>query len=556
MFNYLARQSRPGAFTCAACLARLSRVSKRTNSTSGFESRLRIPKSPRKLELPSSPARTRFAPSPTGYLHLGSLRTALYNYLLAKRTGGQFLLRIEDTDQKRTVPGAEKRLLEDLRWAGLEWDEGPEVGGPYGPYKQSERTTLYQEHAEKLVSSGHAYRCFCTSQRLAEMAKLRTEQGLSPDYDRTCAGISEEESQERAAKGESHVVRLKVPDVYPEFNDLVYKKVGHTKRIGANDGYEDPVLLKSDGLPTYHLANVVDDHHMKITHVIRGTEWLPATPKHLVMYQAFGWSPPEFAHVGLLVDEKGNKLSKRNFDTDIASYRDKLGVFPEALSNFVALLGWSHKNKTDVMTMNELVDNFVMKFTKGNSTVTLGKLWFLQQKHAIRRIDAGGPPFDKMVDDVVAIVEKDLDPAKYEVILGSKNLREYVASIVRSAARKDWSTPKTFVEQCDYFFNLPEPASSHENVALSLPFIQALKKLPQELPWDSEPVKDAIKAGMAEWCATNSKSEKEGYQFLRGLVANGKHGPGVHDIMTILGREETFRRLGEEALEKQVSSET
>jgi glutamyl-tRNA synthetase len=258
--------------------------------------------------------------------------------------------------KKRTILDAEKRLLEDLRWAGLEWDEGPEVGGPYGPYKQSERTELYQEHAGKLLHSGHAYRCFCTSERLAALAKSRAEQNLSTDYDRTCAGISTEESDERASKGEPHVVRLKVPDVYPEFYDLVYKKVGETTRR-PDDGYEDPVLLKSDGLPTYHLANVVDDHHMKITHVIRGTEWLPATPKHLVMYEAFGWTPPEFAHVGLLVDENGNKLSKRNFDTDIASFRDKLAVFPEALSNFVALLGWSHKKNNDVMPMNELIDN-------------------------------------------------------------------------------------------------------------------------------------------------------------------------------------------------------
>ncbi|KAL8694491.1 MAG: hypothetical protein Q9224_003565 [Gallowayella concinna] len=225
-------------------------------------------------QLPSSPARTRFAPSPTGYLHLGSLRTALFNYLLAKATGGQFLLRIEDTDKKRTIPDAEERLCNDLRWAGLQWDEGPGIGGPYGPYRQSERTALYQEHAEKLLQSGHAYRCFCSSEKLNELARRRANLGLPSDYDRTCGGIPREQSDERASAGDPFVVRLRVPSEPPEYIDLVYGSVGkpnHDKKA-HNLGealYEDPVLLKGDGLPTYHLANVVDDHHMEITHVVR-----------------------------------------------------------------------------------------------------------------------------------------------------------------------------------------------------------------------------------------------------------------------------------------------
>jgi glutamyl-tRNA synthetase len=232
------------------------------------------------------------------------------------------------------------------------------VGGPYGPYKQSERTGMYHEHAEILLESGRAYRCFCTAHRLSELAEQRSKLGFPTDYDRTCANIPKEESDHKAAQGEKHVVRLLVPDVYPQFVDLIYGNVGRTlkPRRRGDEAYEDPILLKTDGLPTYHLANVVDDHHMEITHVIRGTEWLPATPKHLAMYEAFGWTPPEFAHVGLLTDQEGNKLSKRNFDTDIASFRDNMGIFPEALANFVALLGWSHGSRSDIMTMNDLIN--------------------------------------------------------------------------------------------------------------------------------------------------------------------------------------------------------
>ena len=222
---------------------------------------------------------------------------------------------------------------------------------------------MYKEYAHKLLVSGHAYRCFCSLQRLDQLTRLRQSLGLPTDYDRTCEGIPKEESDDRAHKGEAHVIRFKAPERYPEFRDLIYGKIGRDK--GDNLGiimkhgevaYEDPVLLKTDGRPTYHLANVVDDHHMMITHVVRATEWISSTPKHLALYEAFGWTPPTFAHVGLLVDETGRKLSKRNFDTDIANFRN-MGVLPETLVNFVALLGWSHEQKSDVMNLEQLVEN-------------------------------------------------------------------------------------------------------------------------------------------------------------------------------------------------------
>lgn len=292
---------------------------------------------------------------------------------------------------------------------------------------QSERTPLYQEHAHKLVNSGHAYRCFCSVQRLDELARRRQALGLPTDYDRQCADIPMDESSARAASGEAHVIRLKAPQLYPAFVDLIYGRVGKDK--GGNVGitmkhgeiaYEDPVLLKTDGRPTYHLANVVDDHHMKITHVVRATEWMSSTPKHLALYEAFGWTPPAFAHVGLLVDEAGHKLSKRKLDTDISNF-SRMGILPESLVNFVALLGWSHTQKSDVMSLAQLVDNFQMKFTKGNTIVSLDKLWYLQRSHAAMAAEKGSRSFEMMVDGIVEEVEAsgDISAAERQVRLAA-----------------------------------------------------------------------------------------------------------------------------------------
>ncbi|GAB1734144.1 hypothetical protein NU195Hw_g7127t1 [Hortaea werneckii] len=357
----------------------------------------------RKPVLPEDPARTRFAPSPTGHLHIGGLRTALFSYLLARRTAGQFLLRIEDTDQKRLVPGAEQRLLDDLRWAGVEWDEGPVVGGPHGPYKQSERNDIYQHHARELLDSEAAYRCFCTPQTAGQGTAAYVTSGCYQD----CASLPLEQAQEKAAKKDPFTVRLKLPSpheakkrVYP---DLVYGKITPLKRsptavaasasAAAAEGSDsggidaaDTILVKSDGTPTYHFANVVDDHLMNITHVIRGTEWMASTPLHYDLYHAFGWKPPAFAHVGLLVDENKAKLSKRNSDLalDITSMRDELGVLPRTLVNFLTLLGWSNPTRDDVMDLKELIQNFDLKFTKGNTMVRTEKLWYLQKHHVAR----------------------------------------------------------------------------------------------------------------------------------------------------------------------------
>lgn len=525
------------SYTCKSCLVRLSRSAWRAKSTATIAKA-------KPFALPSSPARTRFAPSPTGYLHLGSLRTALFNYLLAKATGGQFLLRIEDTDQKRTVADAESRLYRDLRWAGLQWDEGPEVGGPYGPYRQSERSELYQEHAHKLLENGHAYRCFCSAERLNALAEQRHKMGMATDYDRTCADIPKEESEDRASKGESHVIRLRVPDQYPNYNDLVYGKFKPLKRRGhvVETAYEDPILLKSDGLPTYHLANVVDDHHMKITHVIRGSEWMPSTPKHIAMYTAFGWTPPEFAHVGLLVDEHGNKLSKRNFDTDITAFQE-MEVFPETLTNFAALLGWSHQQRSDVMDLNDLVRNFSLKFTKGNTTVTMGKLHFLQRKHAILRIKADGGGLDEMVQTVVGLLnmpDSNYDYDDLRILKGkSLVLDDYVKSILQ-ADSENYTNSNEFVYRNSFMFRLlrhPKSVTSAEGIP------QDVKALQEVKVWDRDHLNAKVKE-IIDARPEGKAGSKDVYHYLRKALTNRDEGMRLYDVMVILGREESLARLG------------
>jgi glutamyl-tRNA synthetase len=530
------------AYTCRSCLLRLSRASRRPISSQPAKD----PKP--NTALPSTPARTRFAPSPTGYLHLGSLRTALFNYLLAKRTGGQFLLRIEDTDQKRTVPDAEQRLFDDLRWAGLQWDEGPEVGGPYGPYKQSERSAIYKKHAHALVENAHAYRCFCSTSRLNALAEHRHKLGMATDYDRTCASIPKEESDDRAHKGESHTIRLKVPDQYPTYKDLIYgtfkplKKRGHV----TESSHEDPILLKSDGLPTYHLANVVDDHLMQITHVIRGSEWMPSTPKHIAMYSAFGWTPPEFAHVGLLVDEQGNKLSKRNFDTDVKAYQE-MEIFPETLTNFAALLGWSHKEKTDIMDLQTLIKNFSLKFTKGNTTVTFGKLHFLQRKHAALRAASGGPALQEMTANVVALLKSPETPyTQWQDMISAESLDTYVQFIITIDA-ENYTNANEFLYRNAFFFtplrpfHESPPVSTSSDIPMRCQFLKDIS----EQDWTRDILTNKVHE-IIDGRAEGRKGGKDVYHYLRKTITGQEKGIRLYDIMLILGRKETLARLGVE----------
>lgn len=293
--------------------------------------------------------RTRFAPSPTGFMHIGNLRTALYAYLFAKHNDGDFILRIEDTDQERYVEGAVDLIYSTLKKAGIEHDEGPDKDKGFGPYVQSERKPLYKEYAEKLVELGGAYYCFCSKERLDSLAD---ENGVRK-YDKHCLHLSKEEVREKLAAGEPYVIRQNIPpEGQSSYEDMVYGRIS----VDFED-LEDQILLKSDGMPTYNFANVVDDHLMGITHVIRGTEYLSSTPKYNLMYDAFGWERPQYMHLPPIMKDQTRKLSKRYGDANFEDFLKK-GFLPEAIVNYIALLGWSPKNNTEKMTMQELIDSF------------------------------------------------------------------------------------------------------------------------------------------------------------------------------------------------------
>ncbi|UCC65280.1 MAG: glutamate--tRNA ligase [Anaerolineae bacterium] len=308
--------------------------------------------------------RVRFAPSPTGYFHVGGARTALYNWLLARHHGGTFILRIEDTDQKRYQPEALDDLLSSLRWLGLDWDEGPEVGGDYGPYFQSQRLEIYQAYARQLVEEGHAYHCYCSPERLAQMRQEQRAPGTAQGYDRHCRNLTAKQRAEYKAQGIVPVVRFKTPLE----GTTTYVDAIRGQSTVENRTLDDLVLLKSDGFPTYHLANVVDDHLMAISHILRGDEWLPSVQRHMLLYQAFDWQPPVYAHLPVILSPTGKgKMSKRKtvgpggreYDVLVRDFRRK-GYLPEAMVNFLALVGWGYDDKTELFGREELIQHFTL----------------------------------------------------------------------------------------------------------------------------------------------------------------------------------------------------
>ncbi|KAF6831916.1 glutamyl-tRNA synthetase [Colletotrichum plurivorum] len=427
--------------------------------------------------LPDKPARTRFAPSPTGYLHLGSLRTALFNWLLARATGGQFIIRVEDTDRTRIVEDAVERLFSDLKWAELDWDEAPDIGGAYGPYVQSERLHHYQTHVSQLLESGKAYRCFCSQDELSRH-KMQSilDNKQSGAYPGTCRSISPSVSERRAAGGEQHVVRFRSFG-RPSFIDSVYG------RYQRKEDEPDFILIKSDGYPTYHFANVVDDHLMEITHVIRGAEWLISTPMHISLYEAFKWTPPTFAHVGLLCNEKGEKLSKRNQDIDVSSYRDK-GILPSALNNWLALLGWSMDPKHTANGKGEVIyplsampEKFSMKFTKGSARANPKKLDHFQRFHVSHAL--ADPNYDQaalrrqVVDPVAAVLSEVTEHLrdKTELQLASPHNPKHVIST------PDFSEPVPQLASGD-------PAAAGDYILRALRGVRDLPSGPAGLVYD------------------------------------------------------------------------
>ncbi len=480
------------------------------------------------------PVRVRFAPSPTGLLHVGGLRTALYNYLFARQHGGVFVLRIEDTDQERFVEGAEADILDSLRWAGLAFDEGPEIGGPKAPYRQSERRAAYAAHVQTLLDGGHAYYAFDTREAIEAMREnLGTPQAPAA-YDAVTRmsmtnslTMPDAEVQERLASGEAYVVRLKVePGETVRFEDAVRDWVSfETAQI------DDQVLLKSDGLPTYHLANVVDDHLMGITHVIRGEEWLPSTPKHLLLYHAFGWTPPQMAHLPLIMSPTGGKLSKRNAEkqgipVSVKDYR-AMGYEPEALVNFLAFLGWNPGTDEEVFSLDRLVEAFSLeRVVKTGAQFNLDKLRWYQETY-LRRLP---------VEALAARMRPHVEQAGFSA--DDAYLAEVAALLQERIA-----FPADVVTEHAYFFADPETYDEKgvkkrwkdDSARLALAYADALEALPA---FTVETAEEALRAITGEELGAGRLIHPA-----RLAITGTTAGPGLFELMVLVGRDACARRL-------------
>lgn len=470
--------------------------------------------------------RTRFAPSPTGYMHIGNLRTALYAYLIAKKDGGDFILRIEDTDQERYVEGAVDVIYNTLRIAGLNWDEGPDIGGPVGPYVQSERMGMFKSYAEELVKKGHAYYCFCDKCRLDAVRKAQEEAHLDPMYDRHCRDLSPEEVQAKLDAGIPYVIRQKMPlDGTTTFHDEIYGDISV-----ENATLDDQVLIKTDGMPTYNFANVVDDHVMGITHVIRGNEYLSSAPKYNLLYEAFGWDVPVYIHCAPVMKDQQNKLSKRNGD---ASFQDLMakGYLPEAVVNYICLLGWAPTGEQEIYSLPELCEAFNIKGISKSPAI-----------------------FDSMKLKAIN--------AKYVAALTEEQYAEIAVPYIKEAVKADIADmellcrvlkPRTEIftdiaEQIDFIDELPEyDLEMYRHKKMKTTPETALEALQKLLPvlenldtWTADSIHEAVFALIAEL------EVKNGWMLwpLRTAVSGKQCTPGGGtELCAILGKEETLRRI-------------
>lgn len=477
--------------------------------------------------------RVRFAPSPTGYLHVGGLRTALYNYLFAKRNNGTFVLRIEDTDRNRFVEGAVENLINALNWAGLNFDEGPETGGEYGPYMQSQRLDIYKKYADELIEKGKAYYCFCTPERLKtlkeDQEKLKLPQAK---YDKHCLHLSKEEVQKNLSEGLPRVVRLNVEQNHTiKFNDIIREHV----EFDSNN-VDDQVLIKSDGYPTYHLANVVDDHLMKITHVIRGEEWLSSTPKHVLLYDAFGWERPIFAHLPLLLNPDRSKLSKRQGDVAVEDYRDK-GFLKDALVNFVALLGWNAGDDREFYYMNELINSFSLeRVNKAGAVFDLQKLNWLNAEHLRKKSN----------QELLLLLKDEIQKSKFKDRIYSDNF----LSLIIDAMKERVSFVKEFIDNCTYFYEAPteyEAKSIEKNWKPETP--EHLQKLKEAFASLNNPAKEDYEHSLTKVSEDVNAGKGKLIHPLRLAVSGQSTGPGMFDLLFILGKEEVIKRI-ESAIER------
>ncbi|MBT5807728.1 glutamate--tRNA ligase [Candidatus Uhrbacteria bacterium] len=478
--------------------------------------------------------KTRFPPSPTGYLHIGSLRTALYNYLLAKKLGGTFLLRVEDTDQSRLVEGAVENLLTTLKVAGINHDEGPVLNedgsitsvGDNGPYVQSERLDIYKEHAQKLLDGGHAYYCFCSKERLDEVRKQQQIAKMQTKYDRKCVGLDQAEALKRIEAGESYVVRLQIPDGETTFADEVRGSI-----TISNSEIDDQVLVKADGFPTYHLAVVVDDHLMGVTHVVRGEEWISSVPKHVVLYNAFNFTLPVFAHLPLILNPDKSKLSKRQGDVAVEDFLKK-GYLPEALNNFVALLGFNPSGDQEVYSMQELIDAFdLKKINKSGAIFDPVKLGWMNGVY-IKAMD-----HDELVKKTQNIFDEAGESVDSELL--SKMLvveKERLTVLNEMLERTQMYTTTPEYDDEILVWKKSDKADALKQLTDVLVVIESIDDA-------TFSKKELIEEVVKEYISSNELSNGNVLWPMRVALSGQKNSPGPFDMAWVLGKEEAVARL-------------
>lgn len=469
--------------------------------------------------------RVRFAPSPTGYLHVGGLRTALFNYLFAKKNNGKFILRIEDTDRSRYVEGAVEKLLDSLNWVGLSPDEGPKNPGEFGPYYQSQRLDIYKKYAGQLVKEKKAYHCFCSQERLTalreEQQRLKLPQAK---YDKHCLNLSDEEIQSNLENNVPYVIRLNVePNQIIRFNDIVRETVEFN-----TDNIDDQVLIKSDGFPTYHMANVVDDHLMQISHVIRGEEWLSSTPKHIILYNYFNWELPEFAHLPLLLNPDKSKLSKRQGDVAVEDYKDK-GFLKEALINFVALLGWNYGDDKEFYYLDEMIEKFSLdRVNKAGAVFNVEKLEWLNGLH-IR---------NKAAEELLPFFKEELLNSRFQ----DEYNDDFLLSIITSM--KERITFIGDLVNSSYFFEAP---SSYDPNVIKKRWKEDSLKLLQEyidqLNLIDAEDKESFETSLKSVAEKNNCGAGRLIHPIRLAVSGVGIGPGIYDLLVILGKNEVIARI-------------
>ena len=477
----------------------------------------------------ASPVRVRFAPSPTGYLHVGGARTALFNYLYAKKHGGAFVLRIEDTDQDRNVEDAVGGILEGLRWLGLRWDEGPEVGGPHGPYFQSERLKGYGDAATRLLAEGKAYRCFCDPEALKKRREEALQRGEPPKYDRTCFRLSKEESEARASNGEPFAIRFIMPDHgETAWDDEVRGTVAF-----QNGTLDDLVILRADRHPTYNFAAVIDDAAMEITHVLRGDDHISNTPRQIRLDEALGLAPPRFGHLPMILGPDGTRLSKRHGAVSVTAFRDD-EILPEAMVNFLALLGWAFDGEREMFTLQELIDVFSLdRVSKNPAIFNYEKLEWMNGEY-FRAL-----PLPVRTDMVVARLKK--AGALSEAALHDRRFLERAVEAVGDRMKR----PRQFLDYAGYLFvDRVEPEPDPWAELLAKPFAAArLKKLADALEKVEPFEHDAIEKTTRGLAASEAVKAGEVIMPARIALTGKKVSPGIFDVMLLLGRKRVVERL-------------